>query len=114
MAEGRHGFRKHRSEIFFGLGLDDPNHIEPSHEIRFYAHAIFALSEPRGRAGVDKIEPILHDGRIDFRSRAARGPLTTSGMQAPRNRGRCSPYHLARLLKKSVLSRLILVSQQFF
>jgi hypothetical protein len=42
MAEGKHRFLKNRSEIFFGRGLDDPNHVEPPREFRFCAHADFA------------------------------------------------------------------------
>jgi hypothetical protein len=45
----------------FAEGLDDPNHVEPPCKIRFYVHAILAAGEPRGRAGVDKIELILPD-----------------------------------------------------
>jgi hypothetical protein len=34
----RSGLRK--SELFFARQLDDPNQLDPAHEISFYAHAI--------------------------------------------------------------------------
>src|SRR6266700_954061 len=56
---------KQKQNIFpFGTGR--PDHVEPPCKIRFYAHAVFALREPLGRAGLDKIELILPVGRIDI------------------------------------------------
>jgi hypothetical protein len=37
------------SQIFFTRGLDDPNHVEISCEIGFYAHRISHLTAPRER-----------------------------------------------------------------
>ena len=38
-----------RSRIFFETGLDDPNHLERTGEIRFYARAIFSGSKAIAR-----------------------------------------------------------------
>ena len=46
------------SEIFFALGLDDPNQLELAHEIRFYAHAFSHVLNRSSRATSGKIEPI--------------------------------------------------------
>jgi len=42
------------SGLFFARGLDDPNHVESSHEFGFCAHAISDLATAFGSAAVGK------------------------------------------------------------
>jgi hypothetical protein len=44
-----------RSKIFFCEGLDDPNQLELAQEIRFYAHAVFAVASRVSDARSGKI-----------------------------------------------------------
>jgi hypothetical protein len=43
------------SEIFFALGLDDPNHVESPHENLVYAHAISHAKSLSGAATSTKL-----------------------------------------------------------
>ena len=62
------------SEIFFALGLDDPNQLESPREIRFYAHAIARVRAHQATQQAKQIERILPAAQIsrDFAKVSAR------------------------------------------
>jgi hypothetical protein len=52
------------SRIFFSRGLDDPNHVDESREISFYAQGILRLKGLAGSAACSKTRTDLPDGQI--------------------------------------------------
>ena len=49
MEAANHDLRKYETDIFLHAGLDDPNQLERTSEIRFFAHMPSALAD--GHAG---------------------------------------------------------------
>jgi hypothetical protein len=47
MVGPKHISDKTKIEIFFARGLDRPNHVDRTEEIRFYVQAVFGVVEER-------------------------------------------------------------------